>query len=73
MTFEAPQTNFESNDSFSSPIVTEVKPAELDGLELEAAFKAGAILDEELTTSQRTYLNNAGYTVKPPQGEVTLH
>ena len=72
MSFEAPQ-NFENENHLVPPVVEEVDSSILQGIELEAAFKAGAIQEEDLTKSQRLELHNKGYNVTLPEGEVTLH
>ena len=73
MTFEAPQI-FSSEDSgYTPPVVQEVASSTLQGVELEAAFKAGAVGDEDLTSKQRLELHNKGYQVTLPEGEATIH
>ena len=75
MTFEAPQPqNFPNEQGeYIPPVVQEIDSITLQGAELEAAFKAGAVQEEELTSKQRLELHNKGYQVTLPEGEVTLH
>lgn len=71
MTFEAPNV-FNDNERHFPPVVHEVDPVTLQGAELEAAFKAGAVEEGELTSKQRLELHNRGYRVTLPEGEVTI-
>lgn len=73
MTFEAPQSFSNEESSYIPPVVQEVAPSTLQGPELEAAFKVGAVEDEDLTPKQRLELHNKGYQVTLPEGEVSLH
>lgn len=72
MTFEAPQ-NFSNEDMYVPPVVSELDPKTIQGADLEVAFKAGAIQEEDLTPKQRLELHNKGYQVTLPEGEVTIH
>jgi hypothetical protein len=72
MTFEAPQHFGNEEGMYVPPVVHEVDPKTLQGAELEAAFKAGAVEDEQLTSEQRLQLHNKGFQVTLPEGEVNL-
>lgn len=72
MTFETPGV-FNNDEGYVPPVVNELDPENLTGGDLEVAFKAGAIQEEDLTPKQRLELHNKGYQVILPEGEVTLH
>jgi len=58
MTFEAHPNLSNEQSEYVPPVVQEVDSITLQGAELEAAFKAGAVLKEELTSKQRLELHN---------------
>ena len=68
MTFDAQPNIYNSNEAPCNPVeALDVDPSTLQGTELEAAFKAQAIQDQDLTPEQRLELHNKNYLVNLPE------
>lgn len=72
MQFEPSETGITNGTEFIQQGV-DVNPSELTGNELEIAFAGNFVREDQLTRPQRTYLNNAGFSLEQPQGEVNLN
>ena len=72
MQFEPPETGITNGTEFIQQGV-DVNPSELTGNELEIAFVGNFVRENQLTRAQITYLNNAGFSLEQPQGEVDLY
>jgi len=72
MQFEPSPTGITNGTEFIQQGV-DVHSSELTGNELEIAFAGNFVQEDELTQAQKTYLNNAGFSLEQPQGEVDLY